>query len=615
MSDKAAMPGLRAWLDIALVGNLRAEEWVIETLKDEPVAFNGSVQYSGQWQDSRERASVSLSNPHVAQQHAEALRHGSPVASLIDEVKSDPNDWLYNFTEHPLKDWCFAHTAVEDCDTCRKAGTVQCTPCNGSGQTRCGRCCGSGRDSQSCGGCGGSGRSARVRQVRFVNGSIIDTRNETYYVACLACGGGGRKDVTCGSCGGRGSVACSKCSGKGRLRCDDCSGAGRREYRYDRCFVVTASTSLAIAGALPWTCVEPTLLRAWKTLASKGDGCLSDVMASEPSDEGVEFTFSAAPQLALANVSALGTKARAWSYGSTEPVCDAEPVLARALKLDKDLSKDGWSDLAYEIAGRRILSDTTRIFDAQKGALEARRAATAKAMLEKYGPLLSEAGAQAIASTAAFGVGALRSRARRSVWTLNIGVSALGGLLVALAIVALVSQSSGREPQYAALSTPSTLFCYALFVALLWTTAGCFLARHKVKAVGRALGLTEDITNREGRRGMLWPLGSLVAFLIVALGAPLLGYSIRMPTVFRTAFDNALHPPVLPVIVTSQTINLRASPSERAAILRKLSPGMQMRVLEDDNGQGWTKVRWNTGYGFVASRFVRPVPADAVNIP
>lgn len=599
----AALTALEGWLRTRAEGNvadLRLDETASATL-----SLRGQTGFTFRWEDRRARAERPLSTPSLDAQVKAALAARPLDTALAGVAAASPRAWLRPLTDKALPDYSFRETKLETCDDCGGRRVVDCGGCRASGRVACGPCRGTGREDMLCTSCGGVGHFRRSRQVQVNVGNGYQWTTEYYNDPCWSCGGRGRRDETCRTCRGTREVPCHGCGGSGKVTCRDCAGQGARHYLYTRTALVSARSGLAFDQVEDETW-RAMLNRRWETLLDRGSIALTNVRRKDGAAGGVlKLNFDAATIGARAMARAGNISARFWSIGRVTPLVEGEPLIARAFDLPGAEEEADWVALAARLAGTRLLREAIDVTEAMPRAggkdqqAAAQEAAVARAMLASYGAAIGTAGAAATGRIVARGVGALRDREARATWRGHLGIAALVGLAGALICIASLSGRYGVEDDAGARFP--YLILATLIAGLAWGIAGHVRVRRRLKALARELDLETPLSPP----GHGWTRsGWLLAALITAttLTGGLYGaWRLRVPPSFRLAVDARLDLAggAYGTIYAPAALPLHPWPDAASPVVATIKAGADVRVHDDEDGDGWVMVSADGLHGYV----------------
>ena len=606
----AALTALEGWLRARAEGNIadpRLDETVSATLK-----LRGQTGFTFRWEQKRSRAERALSTPSIDAQVDAALAARPLDAALARIAAESPRAWLRPLTDKPLPGYRFEETKRETCDSCRGRAVIDCSRCGASGRVSCGPCRGTGREDMRCTSCGGVGYFRRSRSVQVMVGTGYQWTTEYYNDPCWGCGGRGRRDETCRTCRGQREVGCATCNGSGHVTCADCAGAGKRHYLYTRTALVSARSGLAFDQVEDETW-RAMLNRGWETLLDRGSIALANVRRKEEAAKGVlKINFDASAIGARAMARAGNTSARFWSIGHSNPLVEGEPMIARIFDLPGADEEADWVEIASRLAGSRLLREAIDVTvagpkmggKAQQAA--AQEGVVARAMLATYGVAVGPAGAAAIGKVVTRGVGALREREAGATWRGNLGIAALFGLGGALICIASLTGRNGVTDDR--IRTFFYLILATLAAGLAWGIAGRARVRRRLKALGRRLDLQTPLSPpSHGWTRSGWLLATLITATTLTGGlygawrldiSPSLRLAVTAPF-----FDDG------PYGATPARADLpvHASPDSASPVIATVEAGEDVRILEDDDGDGWVMVNAGRQYGYVElSAFAGP---------
>lgn len=595
-------PKVRSWIETVFEGNLDAADWTLTTVSDAAVTIPVKVDYGYQWANLREKTSTALSDGTLDAQIDRAMQAGSPGASLAQAVAASPRTWLKKFDGTRLEGWSFAETRLERCESCSGVGNVGCSPCNARGRVTCGNCS-QGRERVTCAYCSGMGRHRRERQVMDHTGHTV---SETYYETCGACSAG-TVYQTCRTCNGSALVNCSNCSGTGRLTCSDCRGAGKRLFRYAR-WVQVKSSVATNASKAGHEGLRALITSRWNDILSASGLDYADVVVGAPGPEALSATASVSIPSAVCDIAARDGRGQIWALGGGGDVRGSDPVLIKALDLPEAGETPSWTEVAERLAGKRVLRDAMSALDQTKGDLKTKAEGARLNLGLRYGPLLGDAGATAVASAAAQGVNHLRGHIQKRVWWSAVGLALGFGILLGLWAIHQIA----TVPEFEGAAARKVLI-RAWLIGPVIGIGAAVLSRILATRVLARLGMTGG-ARPPGFAKLFWPAAgvSLLPFVGMVLIAAA-GFALSWPEGFRERMGGpgASSRAASNTAVTTANVRMRLGANAQADVVATVPKGATVRLDGATLGD-WTRVRYGSDIGWIATRYLE-VPDGSEN--
>lgn len=607
MTVNSAYAANLAWLKAAFAGNIDFPDGALKASLDAPATFPGQATFNLRWKSSRTRGSTVIDRPPPAEQVDTALKSRSPADSLIKAAALNPTVWMTRQTGREVSGWRFENTCRESCDSCSGRGKVNCGGCGATGRVQCHNCSGSGTQRQSCHSCGGQGRHARTRSYQVWVVNMYETRYETVYENCWSCSSRGYTDVTCRTCGGARTVSCSKCRGSGSLTCSDCSGAGKRLYLYSQWLEADSLVDLTLKDV---GTDEHRLLidKHWNPLCAGAEVVVRPGVGKiSQTGQTVTTPFEATTTLFSATIE--DNWGAMTSVGHRDPYRMSTPILGKALNLTQTGKDPDWVEEAGRLAGKRILKEAITAFDANRGPASDRQAAVRTALNARYSVLLGDAAAAAVASAAALGVGGLRKSTLTRVW----GAALAGAALSATGVCAWLIASILKwvETQGARDISPVQLWAAPVLGVVIGVGAA-IAARVLIKRLAASLDLGASMKAPGGGKLAWSAIGVAALTPALTVAGFLACVFFAWPEGLREGVNARLgsgyaSPLSSRQMATTTALRLRAGPSTSARAIVTLPEGSHVTLQGASDGE-WVAVSYRGRSGYVAARYLRPIP-------